>query len=409
MSQDISNQDQQHGHVAWFESPDGRGTSDLLWTCLATLIISTWTVQHADIIWPHYKGWHNINTRRLRLAAFCLLLPEYMTAVAIEQCTNALRYRKKFRAIKGLEEWTVTHGFFAGMNGFRIQTPGDKIIAVRINELYWLLKAGLIEKMPEIRQKDTEEARSSPFSALSQQAIMRCSKADGIVKLVACVQCGWFLTQLIARVAQRLPVSPLEITTLSFTLICLVTYAFWWEKPCDVEYWVTLNVTENRDQWWGLMTKELAIGKNRDEELVRHWAGAGDLHLHAQTNLHACLTFTLGAIFGAMHFLAWNLEFPTTIEATLWRVSSVVTTAWPVYMLLTIEPVLKRLGAIHRCFLYFVHTELKWAPVRYAQYVFVLAMVLGRLYLIVEGFTSLRSLPRGCYDTPQWQNFLPHI
>ncbi|KAK3986966.1 hypothetical protein QBC44DRAFT_383592 [Cladorrhinum sp. PSN332] len=406
MSQDISNQDQ---HVGWFESPDGRGTADLLWTCLATLIISTWTVQHADIIWPHYKGWHNINTRRLRLAAFCLLLPEYMTAVAIEQCTNALRYRKKFRAIRGLEEWTVTHGFFASMNGFRIQTPDDKIIAIRINELYWLLKAGLIDKMPEIKQKDPEEARFSPFSALSQKAIMRCSKADGIVKLVACIQCGWFLTQLVARVAQHLPVSPLEITTLSFTLICLVTYAFWWEKPCDVEYWVTLNVTENRDQWWGLMTKELDIDKNRDEELTRHWSGAGDLHLHAQTKLHACLTFTLGAIFGALHFLAWNIEFPTEVESTLWRVSSVVTTVWPVYMLLTIEPVLKRLGAIHRRFLSLKHTNLSWAPIRYAQYFFVLAMVLGRLYLIVEGFASLRSLQKGCYDTPQWQNFLPHI
>ncbi|KAK4224502.1 hypothetical protein QBC38DRAFT_485421 [Podospora fimiseda] len=408
MSQDISS-DLRDQHVGWFESPDGRGTSDLLWTCLATLIISTWTVQHADIIWPHYKGWLNINTRRLRLAAFCLLLPEYMTAVAIEQCTNALLYRKKFRAIKGLEEWTVTHGFFATMNGFRIQTPDGKIIAVRINELHWLLKAGLIKKMPAIKQKDPEEARFSPFSALSQQAIMRCSKADGIVKLVACIQCGWFLTQLVARVAQQLPVSPLEITTFSFTLICLVTYAFWWEKPCDVEYWVTLTVTENRDQWWSLMTKELDIDKNREEELVRHWTGAGDLHLHAQTKLHASLTFTLGAIFGALHFLAWNIEFPTEIESTLWRVSSVITTVWPVYMLLTIEPVLKRLGNIHRCFLSWKHTDLTWKPIRYAQYAFVFAMVLGRLYLIVEGFASLRSLSKGCYDTPQWQNFLPHI
>ncbi|KAK4463898.1 hypothetical protein QBC42DRAFT_284984 [Cladorrhinum samala] len=95
----------------------------------------------------------------MRLAAFCLLLTKYMTAVAIEQCNPHL---------------------------------------VRINELYWLLKAGLAGSMPAVKQKYPMTRRDSgPFGALSRQAIMRYSRTDKIVKFVACTRCSWFLTQLV--------------------------------------------------------------------------------------------------------------------------------------------------------------------------------------------------------------------
>lgn len=34
-----------------------------------------------------------------------------------------------------------------------------------------------------------------------------------------------------------------------------------------------------------------------------------------------------GVIFGAIHTAAWNFDFPTPIERTLWRIASVLSTA----------------------------------------------------------------------------------
>ena len=47
---------------------------------------------------------------------------------------------------------------------------------------------------------------------------------------------------------------------------------------------------------------------------------------------------------------------------------------------------------------------------------FAILVVLGlglffgpRLYLVVEAFISVRSLPVGAYETVNWVEFLPHI
>ena len=35
--------------LTYVDEPDGRGTVDLLWTCLGTVFLCTWTIQRLDI------------------------------------------------------------------------------------------------------------------------------------------------------------------------------------------------------------------------------------------------------------------------------------------------------------------------------------------------------------------------
>ena len=57
------------------------------------------------------------------------------------------------------------------------------------------------------------------------------TKADPITKIVICVQAGWFITQCIARLAQNLLLTLLEIHILAHVFVALLMYTFWFAKP----------------------------------------------------------------------------------------------------------------------------------------------------------------------------------
>ena len=65
----------------WTWSPDGRGTLDIIWTCLFTLTICCFTVVHKDILPPSTGEW-----KRFRDKTVCLFLgiiaPEAVLALA---------------------------------------------------------------------------------------------------------------------------------------------------------------------------------------------------------------------------------------------------------------------------------------------------------------------------------------
>ncbi|KAH0538934.1 hypothetical protein FGG08_004525 [Glutinoglossum americanum] len=71
------------------------------------------------------------------------------------------------------------------------------------------------------------------------------SKADAFSKTFACVQSGWLVTQCIARLAARLPITELELATIAFVVCALAMYFFWWDKAFGVEHTeiIELNVS----------------------------------------------------------------------------------------------------------------------------------------------------------------------
>ena len=77
---------------------------------------------------------------------------------------------------------------------------------------------------------------------LSEQDIMDKSKADGLAKTLVCVQALWFCAQCISRVAQRLPITLLELNAFAHSLCALLVYLLWWHKPLAIERATSLQI-----------------------------------------------------------------------------------------------------------------------------------------------------------------------
>lgn len=107
------------------------------------------------------------------------------------------------------------------------------------------------------------------FGNISVDDIRDKGKASSIAKVLVAIQTLWFCTQLIARLAQSLPISLLELNTFAHGICTLFAIYFWWEKPQDIEQPALLPL--NRIQplcaflWMHskLNKNRLAYGKSR--------------------------------------------------------------------------------------------------------------------------------------------------
>lgn len=112
--------------------------------------------------------------------------------------------------------WTWAHGFFIIMGGFLFyNTEGPR---------YPLSPAVVVELV-----------RRGHLVPPTADEISNQSKGDAVSKGVAVAQTLWFVVQCIARRAEHLPVTNLEVMTLAYTVITVAMYAAWWEKPLNVD------------------------------------------------------------------------------------------------------------------------------------------------------------------------------
>ena len=93
-------------------------------------------------------------------------------------------------------------------------------------------------------------------------------------------------------------------------------------------------------------------------------------------------------MYGGIHAIAWNGHFPTLVEQRMWQAAAVLVVA--------MAAILFGLGALQHI------------PMVLSASIVTLYAT-ARLYLVVEAFISLRSLPLGAYSTPSWVDTLPHI
>jgi len=104
------------------------------------------------------------------------------------------------------------------MGGFTLYKGEEPQGVLLHKRLAILFESGKIE-LPKITEAEIEDR----------------SKRDSLSKALAIGQTGWFVTQCIARHAQGLIITELELATVAFAVVNVAIYFLWWKKPLGVQ------------------------------------------------------------------------------------------------------------------------------------------------------------------------------
>lgn len=428
----------------WVEQPGGRGTFDIIWSSFLTTFLCTWTCIHLNLPAPDEGVWRPV-LRKFQWMVFTLFAPEFILALAAGQRANARRTIDAMRSM-GYANWTIRHSFYANMGGFILQPRDSMPFPIHGIHLAWLIKEGYL-----------------PVPEITEEEIFDKSKANLLNKVLVCIQTGWFVLQCLARWRQSLPLTTLELATITYVWCTWGIYSQWLNKPLDVESSTLLKIKASTAE---ILVKAgpAASKPYRETPLDFVW----DWHVSWTLDVQSHLPFRVGPrkrpiprilndsmpwydkgsdvalmlgmilVYGAIHMLGWNLIFPTSIEKTLWRVSALVvlctTSAFNLWLVvwgiirasyllyLNKQPV--RPMSIYYVFANNIHKipGANGLPIHHPKFdaevvtryelIFVaplgLLYVLSRLYVMGEAFGSLRALPAGAFQDVDWTKFIPH-
>ncbi|KAJ7346323.1 hypothetical protein DFH08DRAFT_213168 [Mycena albidolilacea] len=153
--------------------------------------------------------------RRVGMMLVGVIAPEMLVFFAARQLAVARKFISRYPRV------SLTHGFFFSMGGFVSRETGKPITI--------------------FAQLTDEPGYLSGIQETPREDIIDKSKGDALSKGIALLQGLWFIVQIIARVAQRLPVSQLEVTTLAFAVVNLFMWLLWWHRPLDVHQPILLS------------------------------------------------------------------------------------------------------------------------------------------------------------------------
>ncbi|OCH96386.1 hypothetical protein OBBRIDRAFT_883295 [Obba rivulosa] len=352
--------------------PEGRGTLDILWSCLSVLILCTWTAQHPDMNVSLGPKW----VRKLFLACLTIFAPDLMLAITFSFFLDVRRavtlYNERVE-IQGGRKWSMVEGFYVEMEGFTLD--GERPLTWE--HILILMREGFI----------------APHRSYAEEIRDR-SKADSLAKFISVGQALWLVVQCIARAVEHLPISTLEFGTIGYVFITCALYVLNWRKPKDVDTRIYIPLLSGKSY----EAANAALETDQYSELRRPF-------FQERNNGGLVLLVGCGACagFGAWHCIAWNSFFPSQLEQLLWRISAVLSALPSILAFMG--------GGLHEA--EYLDGDLVRAIGKTLAYLFFgLAAVLyipTRGFLFVEMFLGLRRMPAGMFDTVQWTKFIPHI
>ncbi|KAA1469704.1 hypothetical protein DENSPDRAFT_638508 [Dentipellis sp. KUC8613] len=398
--------------------PSNRGTLDILWSCVSTIIICAWTSLHPDVYIPKNarQADYQALPGKFALALVMLIAPEMILGIVVSEFLEVHNFVRDVNAAFPVCAWTLTDGYFAIMDGYMYD--GHVVDSAQVLEL---MRSGAIDPVP------------SDVSGLWDR-----SKANSLAKLIACFQVTWLMVQCLARTVEGLPMSTLELGTVGYAFITIAAYGFQWHKPKDIRTHTILRPKADAAASAGSASSvhsavELTSMANNAEDHAGSTRGSHEIALEEEANQQdhelidlerqnsrntnsgntpisarapdiswaaalskkyevtvVYLVFAVASpIYGVWHCLAWNFSFPSRAEMWLWRIDSVVcVTAGTAFLLL--------------CWYYRENVTIWIVWI-------VFAHVTTRLMILVEMFIGLRSLPAGVFETVRWTTFIPHI
>lgn len=437
-------------------SPDGRGTLDILWSCLITTFLCSWSTLFLNVPGSSSSRFHFL-LYKLKWMAFTIFFPEMLTGLAAEQWRTARQSVEDFaRLQKEWEEskdkaspetldnlvrikaapWNMRHAFFADMGGILLSFPDFQSFPITGHQLAFLVRKGYM-----------------PYPAVKEKEIWDKNKADSFARALTVIQICWFSVSSLARCVQQLGLTTLELTTLSFIFCTVQTLFFWSHKPLDVEepievpcpttlreillkedsqqilkrYVQTpldcLNPPVSRTSltapfMFGIRAGFFQLGKPPKRLPARTFSNATITPPRGLTPGDLIYAFIYVSSYFGIHLAAWNFFFPTETERLLWRIASFVLLGLSTFYFTAFA--FGEMGGAALYGKYVLHnseviTTMELASIMtpgiaFAQHLpIIILYFLARSYIIVEGFVALRMLLVSMYLTVDWSAFVPHF
>ena len=376
--------------VRWQPGDKNRGTWAIISNCLSTIFAGTWSIQHLNVPATSDGNW----PRTLRSCKWMLvniLFPEFIVLQALFELLMAMKalnhmadnekavaypwwYHRHLslstlvQEISGLRrrlcglvsssnphdgqdsesqeakeakkpeefcKWTLTQCFFANMGGifyYENESSHFPLTALQI----------------AAEQKKSKGRFDHPEK--SEEDIEDKSKRDWFAKLIAALQFLQLALSLIVRKTQGLAFSQLEAVTLGFAVCGTITYLIYLYKPQNVgtPFKVGRGLADGGpiqyektfDSFWEVLTNT-AIKKEADTadiKLVFDRVKNDNIPIVPNSSFHPAVFFLALAsgLFGAIHVIAWNFEFPTAAEKLCWRIATGFAIGSPMAGLITI-------------------------------------------------------------------------
>lgn len=409
--------------------PSGRGTIGIIWTCLSTILLSSWSSFHYDAYDPNKSFKSEGRNYYSRKVLFAFLFPEVVAVESFDNLYEALQLRKTVRLLGGPQftHFSLSQAFLFVMQGVYQKSAGSEHTLVDGDKLVQLVRNGSL----------------SLSDLPTDDEIADKSKRDWTLKSISIIQTLWFITSVIARLSRGYPVSLYEDITAANAFCGIVAFCCWFRCPQDIRLPFTITPTIPGKQESSATTE----GTEPEQEATVHTSllisengtdtGAssgphlsvladtsedrpnGELPTMEQPpftknanesrtsfaiqdaeyqvmsiNIWTIILLVFGVLFAGIHIAAWNYSFPSVTEAWIWRGSSLA---------LTLLGVLLSVG-VNKAYSVNVNS------VFYGIYILIfLLYALVRTMMLVIALMSFRKAPARLYETPSWTQYWPHI
>lgn len=228
-----------------------------------------------------------------------------------------------------VRKWTVTQCFFANMGGLYYEYGDSQFPLTALHIATEQKKSGGKFDHPDKSEEDIQDK----------------SKNDWFAKCIAALQFVQLALSLIVRRNHRLAFSQLEAITLGFAICGVTIYLIYLDKPQNVEtpFKVEgggvdggpIQYEKTFEGFWELLTnKETDTADMKAVDRIKN----DNLPIVRDSSVHPAvfLLALISGLFGAIHAIAWNFEFPTAVEKIWWQTATVIAAGSPMAGLITI-------------------------------------------------------------------------
>lgn len=297
--------------------------------------------------WPAFKSWAKAKMGRRSDGDQDL---EGNTAQEQHQVDGSGRKQQSYI-------WTLSHAYFANMGGFvrEVASTGLSDGGDPAGKPTEANQGKTSAKSTELRMvvvTGMQLARCwNEFEppGIDEQGIEDKSKSNAFASIVTILQISQLVLSLIARKYYERPFSQIETLTLTLAICGVGTSLMYMDKPKDVTVPIQVHYagkdrkldqqgltrrgtymnfsTRTFDGFWSVLSNDI------DEMNLKERVPNDNIPIEVSEAGHS-VTYVLAfvtAVFGSLHAIAWNFEYPTPVEQLLWRIGTIVSVASPLF------------------------------------------------------------------------------